>query len=634
MIVTMKKVSIIMQLKGKEQSLLKLRKLGLMHIEEKQCSSIELSTLKEKLTIVESGVFTLSDKKYEKVEKVDSSQLDQLEMAKKVLSLTQNIKECNNKISYLNTELDRLKGWGDINLENINNLSQKGVKLVLLEAPINNYYEISKEFNTIILSSHKKIVRFVIPLLNETEYDNSLFKDFVVKLPEQSTCNIEKEIDSLKNTIKCMEEELTSYAKFVNCLKQKAVDIQKQIEFETYYTSMEEEVLSKDKNVAISFIEGFIQESDLPELKKEASLNSWGLIAVDPTVEDNVPTKLKNNKFVSLIYPLTDFLGTVPGYFEYDISSWFLGFILIFFGIIFGDGGYGLIISLVSLLLILKSVTSKKKVSPAFILILLLGLATICWGTITCTWFGIPAKNLPTFLQKLSIPFISNVFEDKIWYLPWNSEFGLTTPQNVQIFCFTLALVQLCVAHIKGMIRNIKSLKMLGDLGSIMQLVGMYYIVLSLVVNPQVFSLSLNINGFPVGTTAIAVIAVGFVLNFLFANYEGSVIKSLLASLKNIVSVLLGVVNVFSDIVSYIRLWAVGLAGAAISATVNELAGPLFGNFMFIIIAIVLLVFGHGLNMILNILSVIVHGVRLNTLEFSSHLDMSWSGIKFKPFKE
>ena len=49
---------------------------------------------------------------------------------------------------------------------------------------------------------------------------------------------------------------------------------------------------------------------------------------------------------------------------------------------------------------------------------------------------------------------------------------------------------------------------------------------------------------------------------------------------------------------------------------------------------IILLVFGHGLNMILNVLSVIVHGIRLNTLEFSSHLDMSWSGHKFQPFEE
>ena len=182
--------------------------------------------------------------------------------------------------------------------------------------------------------------------------------------------------------------------------------------------------------------------------------------------------------------------------------------------------------------------------------------------------------------------------------------------------------------------RSKGSLKILGDIGAILELVGMYYLVLSFVVNPTVFSLGLVIQGIPVGTVAIALIGVGFALSFVFSNYEGSVIKSILASLANIITVLLGVVNVFSDIISYIRLWAVGLAGAAISATVNQLAGPLLGNFMFMILAIVLLVFGHGLNMILNVLSVIVHGIRLNTLEFSSHLDMSWSGYKFKPFNE
>ena len=158
--------------------------------------------------------------------------------------------------------------------------------------------------------------------------------------------------------------------------------------------------------------------------------------------------------------------------------------------------------------------------------------------------------------------------------------------------------------------------------------------MLNLVVNAEVFPFGLVIAGIPVGTVAVALIGVGFLVNFVFANYEGSIPKAILSSLTNIVSVPLGVVNLFSDIVSYIRLWAVGLAGAAISATVNELAGPLLGNFMFMILAIILLIFGHGLNMVLNVLSVIVHGIRLNTLEFSSHLNMSWTGYKFKPFKE
>ena len=111
---------------------------------------------------------------------------------------------------------------------------------------------------------------------------------------------------------------------------------------------------------------------------------------------------------------------------------------------------------------------------------------------------------------------------------------------------------------------------------------------------------------------------------------------------KNIISVLLGVVNVFSDIVSYIRLWAVALAGGAISSTVNSMALNIFGAnggvvakmVIFGILMVVLLCFGHGLNAILNVLSVVVHGVRLNTLEFSQHLGMAWSGTKYRPFSE
>ena len=81
-------------------------------------------------------------------------------------------------------------------------------------------------------------------------------------------------------------------------------------------------------------------------------------------------------------------------------------------------------------------------------------------------------------------------------------------------------------------------------------------------------------------------------------------------------------------------MWAVALAGAAISNTVNMMAGPMFGKLILVIFGVIILVFGHGLNIILNLLSVIVHGVRLNTLEFSSHLGMSWSGIKYAPFAE
>ena len=634
MIVPMKKVSLIIMGDKKSETLKKLRKLGILHIESLEGSGKKLEELKERAALLESALFAVSEKKNKKIKQESVDVEKAFSVAKEISSLEEEKKLCAAEKITLSAELDRLAVWGEIDPKKLNALAEKGVGISLYEMPIKDYGNLGEGIKTLPLEKTKSSVKFLLiesGTEEEAEIIGSL-KAYKFEMPAISTAEIKEKLNNINNRLKEIDERTASLAVYSDGIKKAIKSCEKEIEFEVYASGMANENLS---DVTVSYFTGYVEEENLEHLKKTAKENSWGLLVEEPTEEDNVPTKLKNNKFVSLIYPLTDFLGTVPGYFEYDISGWFLGFILIFFGIIFGDGGYGLLISAVTGILIAKTLASKKKVPPAFLLIGLFGLSTILWGTLTCTWFGLSPEQIPEWLQKLSIPVISNVYADKIWYPPWtNGEAGLTTAQNLQIFCFSLALVQLTVAHLKVAARNRKSIKILGDIGSIMQLVGIFYVVLSFVVNAQVFPFGLVISGIPVGTVALVLVIVGFVMSFVFSNYNGSIVKSILESLKNIVSVLLGVVNVFSDIVSYIRLWAVGLAGAAISATVNELASPLLGNFLFMIIAIVLLVFGHGLNMILNVLSVIVHGIRLNTLEFSSHLDMSWSGHKFKPFEE
>ncbi|MBQ9861579.1 MAG: ATPase [Clostridia bacterium] len=629
MIVPMKKVSLIIRENKKNETLKTLRKLGIIHIEITEGSGERLTLLQEQTALLESAIFAIG--KTKRPEQKDVSDQEALSVAAKVQALGEEKKQCQAEKIALSSELDRLKSWGDMDPSSMLDLESKGYEVSFYEMPKNEYESLADDIETVRLDATKSTVRFM--LLNP---DASL-SGYRLTMPTISTHEMKRRLCELNARIDEIDEAIASYACYVESIKRAIQAAEKELQFETYATGMADEALSpeSERPISVAYFTGYIEAENLDKLKKTAAGNSWGLLVQEPNEEDNVPTKLKNNKFVSLIYPLTDFLGTVPGYFEYDISGWFLAFILIFFGIIFGDGGYGLLISAVAAIPIIKSLVTKKPVSPMFLLVGLFGLSTILWGTLTCTWFGLSPEQLPGWIKSLSIPVISNVYGDKIWYPFWtNGAAGLTTAQNLQIFCFSLALIQLTVAHVKGVIRNKGSLKMLGDIGSILQLFGIFYLVLSLVVNAEVFSFGLVIGGIPIGTVAIALIAVGFVLSFVFSNYEGSIIKSILSSCTNIVSVLLGVVNVFSDIVSYIRLWAVGLAGAAISATVNELAGPLLGNFLFMIVAIVLLVFGHGLNMILNVLSVIVHGIRLNTLEFSSHLDMSWSGHKFKPFKE
>ncbi len=639
MIVPMKKVSLIVLAREKEAALKRLRKLGLLHIEMTEGSGEKLLRLRQQAAVLEQGIAISSEfaDKTTDVRPADTAQA--YAIAEKLLLLTEEKKQHIGTLMSLQAEYDRVKEWGELDPNAFSELREKGICVSLYETAPVTYREIAQTLDTLVLSKTKASVRFAVVTLGDEGSSEALaaIRPYRFRLPERSSVELRVEVDETERKIAEIDMALHASAVYLDSMKAAAAAIHKDVEFENYVTGIAGEALSEtaDPLYDVVYFTGYLPADALDTLKAAAKESAWGLTAEDPTPDDDVPTKLHNNKFVSLIYPLTDFLGTVPGYFEYDISAWFLGFILVFFGIIFGDGGYGLLICAAAGALILKETLAKKPIPSAYFLILLMGGATIVWGILTCTWFGIDPAYLPGWLRSISLPVISNVYADKLWYPFWtNGEAALTTTQNLQILCFALALVQLSAAHIKGMIRNRKSLKLLGDLGSVLQLIGIFYVVLALVVNGAVFGLGLVIAGIPVGTVAIALVGVGFALSFVFSNYEGNLGESILTSLKNIVSCLLGVVNMFSDIVSYIRLWAVGLAGAAISATVNDLAGPFLGNFMFMIVAILLLVFGHGLNMILNVLSVIVHGVRLNTLEFSSHLDMSWSGHKYQPFEE
>ena len=638
MIVPMKKVSLVVLNNERKDALLQLKKVGVVHLEQIDGSSEQLSLYKEASNNAVAANAILSDIKVAKKKSFSStvktlSNDEIIDKCKHIIDISDKKKKLLEEIASDAAEIERFANWGQVDIEDFAFLKEKGISFKMYEIPEDKYGLVDEKVTTICVNRIKKIVRFLLIDASEDRPEGLPPEAFEVPMPVLSTKDLAKRVEDNETEISKIEEELKAETVYISQIQDFKSNLESDIQFETIYSGMGQE--NSGKTTDLAWLTGYVPVDSFDKLKDCVTKNSWAMAASDPTEEDNVPTKLKNNKFVSLIYPLTDFLGTVPGYHEYDISGWFLLFFCVFFGMIFGDGGYGLLVTVASLVLVLKSLFQKKSVSPLMGLLLLLGLSTVAWGTVTCTWFGLKPEQLPTWLTSLSITPISNAAgSDYRLYLPWNTEVGLTTGQNLQIFCFTLAFLQLSVAHLKGMARNRKSLKVLGEFGSLLQIWGMFYVVLSMVVSSALFPLGLVVNNIPVGTIAIALVGGGFALSFIFSNYEGNIGASILESCKNIISVLLGVVNVFSDIVSYIRLWAVGLAGSAISNTVNEMAGPLLGHAITFIAFVALIAFGHGLNMVLNLLSVIVHGVRLNTLEFSTHLGMSWSGFKYNPFAE
>lgn len=638
MIVPMKKISLVLLDSERKTALKKLRALGLVHVEHIEGKSEALSRCKSDCEKLHSAYALTADVKQAKKKQKDIGTEQALAKANEIVERYALLKDADDKAAAAKAELERLRGWGAVNTDDLAFLAGKGIGLCLYEIPNDKYDELGEDVETVFLNRDKNTTRFLLiereggVRIGKTSLKETLPPEaYAVPLPEMPTVQLEQKIKEYAELRARLSGQITADAVYAQSIKKAACEAEKAAEFENLYSGMGHEEEGKH---ALAWLSGFVPATDLPRLAECAKKENWALLSAEPAPDEEVPTKLKNNKLISLIYPLSDFLDTVPGYREHDISGWFLLFFAVFFGMIFGDAGYGSLMLIMALCAALFSVLKRKKVKPEIGLLFILGLSTVVWGSVTCSWFGIPVDKLPAFLVSLSFEPLSSA------YAAQSPENNRRVVQNLQIFCFCLALLQLSIAHLKSIVRSIaeRSLKALGDTGSLFMLWGMFYVVLNMVVDKVRFPFDASIPldifsaysiAYPVG----AFVAGGFMLSFVFSNYEGSVKESVLASLKNIISVLLGVVNVFSDIVSYIRLWAVGLAGAAISSTVNSMAGPFLGGFL-MFAAVLILAFGHGLNIILNMLSVIVHGVRLNTLEFSGHLGMSWSGFKYKPFSE
>lgn len=636
MIVPMKKVSLVVLDAERKDALKKLRQLGLVHVEEVQGQGEKLLAYKDQFDTLELAISLVIDLKLPKssssLKQLSLNTHDAVQKSVEITNLYDDRKILEDKSAVARAELERLASWGGVDIDSLAYLAKKGIRLYLYQIANDKYLDFPEDVQTIFVNRDKNNTRFLLLGTKEAaEFavrPESLPADaYAITLPTVSTEQLKKDLMSYTSEITVITQKIVDSVIYKDTLKKALKAKGKSVQFENLFSGMERD---NEGLHALAWLTGYLPSKELPTLEKIVLTEKWAMASSDPTLEDEVPTQLKNNRFINIIYPVSDFLGTVPGYREYDISGWFLLFFSIFVGMIFGDAGYGALMAFIAIFAMLGSLTKGKKVQPAINLLLLLGLTTMLWGTLTCNWFGIAPRLLPQVLRSLAFTPFSNA------YAVLSLENELWVKQNIQIFCFTLALIQLTIAHLKGMIRYIKSPKFLGDFGSILMIWGMYYVVLNMVVNSTRFSFDAPIpiaalSQYPILYAVGGLIGIGFLLSFMFASYDGSFRNAVLESCKNIVSVMLGVINVFADIVSYIRLWAVGLAGSAISITINEMAGPMLGGFI-LFAGILLLVFGHGFNMILNVLSVIVHGVRLNTLEFSSHLGMSWSGFNYEPF--
>ncbi|GAB1432679.1 V-type ATP synthase subunit I [Spirochaetota bacterium] len=606
MIASMKRAFIVIREKEKRKALVSLRKLGLMHMEAVTGKGLEHEELVEQKNLVLEALGLLGEFKSNAIQD-ELGYGDAIDLAKEIKNMDTSIKATLDHAMVLSREIERIRPWGDFKPELIRELAQKGCPLRIVELPVKKMAAALSDRNYIKLSESKGMARLAIIADDSIELDPACIE---LSLPAKRLSELEAELSAARENTRQTKEKIKEKASFMNALEKVLKKLDRDIAFESFHSGMD----SKD---GLAWFAGWIPEKDVKHLSEMAEKAGWGLLLDNPLDEEQPPTKIENPALIRMIEPIFDFLGTVPNYREYDISGLFLLFFTFFFAMIFGDGGYGALLLLAGIFAALKAKKKDGRVPDPIRLLMLLGGATMTWGAVSMSWFGMPVDKVPAVLQKLSVYWLSNANPD--------------SGDNVKVLCFVLGLVQLSIAHLKNIKRDFPAIKFVGQLGQLAMVDGMFFLVLNLVISSDKF---------PIPFWALYTVLGGFVLNFVFSNYEEGhgffkgLVKSIISSFANIVSVFLGIVNIFADIVSYIRLWAVGLAGLAISQTVNNMAGPMFGKAIMFAMGAALLVFGHGLNIIMSVLSVVVHGVRLNVLEFSGHLGMEWSGYKYEPFKD
>ena len=604
MIERMKKTIVLASASHKAELLSSLRDLGVMHVTDMVTKSSALDELEKRRAEYSSVLQTLKERGDKKASCSDSG-ISFSEIHPSIMALLSEEESLKEKVVALQAEKERIAPFGEFNPDSLKALAADGVEISLWIGSKKDMEALRASDIRYIPVSYagKSLAAAVIG--NEVPSGLSLTR---FELPEKPLAAIDSELLAGRERLKEIDSKIKAASAYIPLYERALKAEDDSIVFEQVT-----ETVSGDD---IVYLTGYIPVSDVDRFVSYAKKEKLAYSLSDPGPDDNPPTKVRYKGFVRIVKPVFDILGTVPGYNEYDISSYFLVFFSLFFAMIIGDAGYGIIFILISLIMQLKT----KKCTDLNILVYVLGGATVVWGAVTGTWFGslMILEKIP-FLQRLVIPPLANYPE----------LFGLdaTYTQNMLMkFCFMLGTLQLSLGRVINIITKAKAkdLSLVAEIGWLIDAILIYFLALNLVIGEP----------FPMKVIAMGV-GTGFVLVCLFSAQGPGVPfgKGVKSSLGGFFTTFLDTISCFSNLMSYIRLFAVGMASLAIAQSFNSMGGGLMGGFA-AVFGILVIVIGHVLNLVMGILSVVVHGVRLNLLEFSGALGMEWAGYKYEPFRK
>lgn len=595
-----------------EAFLLRLRQLGVVHIQEtkKPHELQELRGLVEQRKVLSAQIKALKRLRSKEAQELLPMPISSKEkgdrLLKEVEDWQQRLLQIDQQIAAQKRENDYWAIWGDYSLESINKLELSGYPVSFYSVISQQYNpKWEQDFNAVVINEFRSHTYFV----TVGDFESHKIEAERVKNPTQELQELHHALLRLEEEKEEIQQALQQFAdQRLGLLMGYESLLTDQYNFNHALLQVTPEADNK-----LMLLEGWVVRKDADAMEEALKEEPCYVQQLEITEEDSIPIKLNNNGFARLFEPITK-MYSLPNYYELDSTPLFAPFFLLFFTLCFGDAGYGLLIFLGSTWFKYKKSKQGKLTSGAKDLLTLaqwLGGTTAVIGSALGTVFGMvmPWANDGSLLGGVRDDYFLN-------------------QNNMMLLSVVLGIIQILFGKLVAAVK-IKRQKGLRYALSAFAWVAIIVSLIGALAIPMLFPQSPKIIAQVFYGLAIAAGLVAFFYNMpgknLLVNFGGG-----LWAAYNTASGLLG------DTLSYIRLFAIGLTSGVLGGVFNNLAVDMSSGLPigvnFLVMAFILL-FGHSLNFGLAIISSLVHPLRLTFVEFYKNSEFEGGGRAFTPFK-
>ena len=508
-------------------------------------------------------------------------------------------------LARLEKSIEEWTPWGDFDTERLAALASVGVVVRYFVTSTSTFSkgidQWSEQYNIVLVNDADSQARFVV-LGNGTEQIDVDAQE--LKAPTMSLAQLTEAVSAAQARINAAEQTIVACAPHREVIASELLALKSELQNVRISSTAEQAAEG-----LLLVLEGWAEEANAEKVDAllDASPNTVYLKS-NPTPEDNTPVKLKNNRYAR-IFELVGNMYALPKYGTVDLTPFFAPFYMLFFAICLCDAGYGSVILAAGLALLAKG---GKGLRQAALFSTVCGVASVAFGFAANSFFGMTISDAPLFEDLKFLDFQNQFFYASLGIGIFQILFGMA--------------INIVMTSVTYGIKNA-----LGSIGWFLLIFSSCAAGVAGMVGAEWYSFS--------SVAYMATVAVALVLMLLLNKPSFNIFANFGVGLWDTYN---NITGLLSDLLSYIRLFAIGLSGGVLALVFNSLAMGLtgldagieqftVGTLFQIIGASVILLIGHGINLFMSAISSFVHPMRLTFVEFFKNAGFEMATRAFEP---